>query len=149
MHGGPYPASAPAQTVVVTLPAEIDITGARPLCGEVGAALVSGATIVVADMTATTFCDSSGAHILVLAWEQAAVSGVELRIVVPSATVRHGLADGPGWVSTVLPEPGRGADSRATPAQRGPAMAGPQLTGGGFRLGSAAGTTSGSDVADG
>jgi len=92
MHDALYPASVPAQTAVLTLPAEIDITNARRLCGEVGAALVSGATVVVADMTATTFCDSSGARILVLAWEQAAVNGIDLRIVVPSATVRRGFA---------------------------------------------------------
>ena len=91
MPGARYPASVPAQTIVLTLPAEIDITNARRLCGEVGSALVSGATVVVADMTATTFCDSSGARILVLAWEQAAVNGIELRIVVPSAAVRHGF----------------------------------------------------------
>ncbi len=92
MHGARYPTCAPAQTAVLTLPAEIDITNARRLCGEVGSALVSGATVVVADMTATTFCDSPGARILVLAWEQAAVNGIELRVVVPSAAVRHGFA---------------------------------------------------------
>jgi len=75
MHGAPYPASVPARTTVLTLPAEIDITNARRLRGEVGSALVSGATVVVADLTATTFCDSSGA-----------------RILVPSATVRRGFA---------------------------------------------------------
>jgi anti-sigma B factor antagonist len=92
MHGAPYPANVPARTAVLTLPAEIDITNARSLCGEVGSALVSGATVVVADLTSTTFCDSAGARILVLAWEQAAVNGIELRIVVPSATVRRGFA---------------------------------------------------------
>jgi anti-sigma B factor antagonist len=92
MHGAPYLASVPAQTAVLTLPAEIDMTNARRLCGEVGSALVSGATVVVADMTATTFCDSSGARILVLAWEQAAVNGIDLRIVVQSAAVRRGFA---------------------------------------------------------
>jgi len=73
------------------LPAEIDITNAGRLCGKVGSALVSGATVVVADMTATTFCDSSGARILVLAWGQAAMNGIDLRIVVPSTTVRRGF----------------------------------------------------------
>jgi len=92
MHDAAYPASVPARTAVLTLPAEIDVTNARRLCGEVGSALVSGATVVVADLTATTFCDSSGARILVLAWEQAAVNGIELRIVVPSVTVRRGFA---------------------------------------------------------
>src|SRR5215470_15237477 len=92
MHGAPHTASVHAQTTVRTLPAEIDIANARRLCGEVGAALVSGASVVVADMTATTFCDSAGARILVLAWEQAAVNNIELRIVVPSAAVRRGFA---------------------------------------------------------
>ena len=92
MHDAAYPASVPTRTAVLTLPAEIDVTNAQRLCGEVGSALVSGATVVVADLTATTFCDSSGARILVLAWEQAAVNGIELRIVVPSATVRRGFA---------------------------------------------------------
>ena len=91
MPGAPDPVAVPAQTAVLTLPAEIDITNARRLCGKVGAALVSGATVVVADMTATTFCDSSGARALVLAWEQAAVNGTELRIVVPSVAVRPGF----------------------------------------------------------
>jgi anti-anti-sigma factor len=91
MHGAAYPASVPAQTAVLTLPAEIDITNARRLCAEVGSALVSGATVVVADMTATTFCDYAGARVLVRAWEQAAVNGIELRIVVPSAAVRRGF----------------------------------------------------------
>ena len=92
MHGAPHPASVPEQTAVLALPAEIDTTSARRLCGEVGAALISGASVVVADMTATTFCDSSGARILVLAWEQAAMNDIELRIVVPSAAVRRGFA---------------------------------------------------------
>jgi len=91
MHGALHPASVPAQTALLTMPAEIDITNAQRLCGEVSSALVSGATVVVADMTATTFCDSSGARILVRAWEQAAVNGIDLRIVLPSATVRRGF----------------------------------------------------------
>jgi anti-anti-sigma factor len=92
VHGCQHPAGVPAQTIVVTLPAEIDLTCAGRLCGQFAAALVSGATVVIADMTATTFCDSSGARILVLAWEQAAVNNIELRVVVPSAAVRRGFA---------------------------------------------------------
>ena len=92
MHDARDPASVPVPTAVLTLPAEIDITNARRLSAEVNSALVSGATVVVADMTATTFCDSAGARTLVLAWEEAAVNGIELRIVVPSAAVRRGFA---------------------------------------------------------
>jgi len=91
VHGCQRPAGVPAHTIVLALPAEIDLTCAGRLCGEFGAALLSGATVVVADMTATTFCDSSGARILVLAWEQAAVNNIELRVVVPSAAIRRGF----------------------------------------------------------
>ena len=103
------------------MPTEIDITNARRLCGEVGAALISGATVVVADMTATTFCDSSGARILVLAWEQAAVNGIDLRIVVPSAAVRRGFAltglDGflpfcPSLSAALIAQPARASAAR-------------------------------------
>jgi len=77
--------------IVVTLPAEIDITNARRLGGELGTALAS-ATMVIADMSATTFCDSSGIRILLLAHEQAAAAAIDLRLVVPSAAVLRALA---------------------------------------------------------
>jgi len=90
MHGAWYPASAPAQTAVVALPAEIDSTDARRVHATVGAAAGLGVAVVVADMTATMSCDSAGARILVRAWEQAAVHGIDLRIVVPPGAVRRG-----------------------------------------------------------
>jgi anti-sigma B factor antagonist len=34
-------------------------------------------------MTATTFCDSRGIHMLVAAWQQATATGTELRMLVP------------------------------------------------------------------
>jgi anti-sigma B factor antagonist len=91
------------QPAVVTLPARIDTAASRRLCGQLGSALASAAT-VIADMTATTFCDSSGVRILLLAQEQAAATGVELRLVVPSATVLRALAvTGGGWLLPVYP----------------------------------------------
>lgn len=77
---------------VVTLPAEIDITDTRQLGGELASALTSGAAVVVADMTATMYCDSSWARILVLAGRQAAATGIKLRLAAPSSTVQHTLA---------------------------------------------------------
>ena len=53
--------------------------------------MASGVTTVIADMTATTFCDSSGARILVAACEQAAADNIEMRLVVPSAFVLRAL----------------------------------------------------------
>jgi anti-anti-sigma factor len=46
-------------------------------------------TTVIADMTATTFCDSCGARELLLAHNKAAADGIELLIVMPSPDVRR------------------------------------------------------------
>jgi anti-sigma B factor antagonist len=77
--------------VVVTMPAEIDITNADRIGGELSAAIADGAGIVAADMTGTRFCDSSGISMLVLGHRQAAANGAELRLVVSSAAVLHAL----------------------------------------------------------
>lgn len=88
---------------MVTLPARIDTAASRSLCGQLGSALAS-ATTVIADMTATRFCDSSGVHILLLALEQAIATDVELRLVVPSADVLRALAAmGTDWLLPVYP----------------------------------------------
>jgi anti-anti-sigma factor len=53
-------------------------------------------------MTATTFCDSSAVHILLMAQEQAVATGVELRLVVRSAAVLRALAAmGADWLLPV------------------------------------------------
>ena len=96
-------ARALARPVVVTLPAKVDTAATRSLCGQLGSALAS-ADIVIADMTATKFCDSAGVHILLLAQEQATTTGVELRLVVRSAAVLRALAAmGADWLLPVYP----------------------------------------------
>jgi anti-sigma B factor antagonist len=80
-------ASGRVSPTVVTLPGEIDMTNADRTGADLQAALAPGVTTVVADMTATTFCDSRGIRALVLAHKHAAASGAELRLVVPSASV--------------------------------------------------------------
>ena len=80
-------AQFPAGPMVVTLPAEIDVANADGVGAELQAAFAPGVTVVVADMTATTFCDSRGIRALVLAHKHAAASGAGLRLVVPSAGV--------------------------------------------------------------
>lgn len=69
------------------MPAEIDVDNADGVCAGLRAAVAPGVTIVVADMTATTFCDTRGIGALVLAHQHAAASGAELRLVVPSTGV--------------------------------------------------------------
>ena len=77
--------------VVVTMPAEIDIANADRIGAELSAAIAGGAGIVVADMTGTTFCNSSGISMLVLAHRQAAANGAELRLAVPAPAVLRAL----------------------------------------------------------
>jgi anti-anti-sigma factor len=74
------------------LPAEIDMTNAEHIGAGLRAAFVPGVTVVVADMTATTFCDSRGIRTLMLAHEQAAASDAELRLVVRGTGVLRVLA---------------------------------------------------------
>ena len=69
--------------VVVTLPAEIDVANADSIGGQIAAAVASRPKAVIADMTATTFCDSLGVRVLVLAHHDAAAHGTELRLLLP------------------------------------------------------------------
>jgi len=73
--------------VVVALPAEIDMANAEQVGQQLGSAFAPGVKMVIADMTATTFCDSSGISMLVRARKQAAANSTQLRLVVPSTAV--------------------------------------------------------------
>jgi anti-sigma B factor antagonist len=82
---------ARARPVVVTLPAEIDIANAGQVGEQLSSAIAQGAGIVIADMTSTRFCDSSGISMLVQAHRQAAANGAELRLVVLATAVLRAL----------------------------------------------------------
>ncbi len=83
------PQQVPA--VVVALPAEIDMANAGRAGQQLGSALAPGVRTVIADMTATRFCDSSGISMLVRAHKQAAANRTELRLVVRSTAVLRTL----------------------------------------------------------
>ena len=78
--------------VVIALPAEIDMANAAEVGRQLGSAVEPGVKTVIADMTATTFCDSSGISMLVRAHKQAVANGTELRLVVPATAVLRSLA---------------------------------------------------------
>ena len=77
--------------VVVALPAEIDMASASRIGQQLGSALAPGVRAVIADMSATRFCDSSGISMLVRAHKQAAANETQLRLVVRSASVLRAL----------------------------------------------------------
>jgi anti-sigma B factor antagonist len=83
-----------AQTtpVVVVLPAEIDVTNSELVHDRLVSAMTPGVGVVIADMTPTTFCDSSGVHAVIFAHEVGAARGVEMRLAVsPEGSVRRVL----------------------------------------------------------
>jgi anti-sigma B factor antagonist len=57
------------------------MAAADRISGQLAAAFAPGPGAVIADMTATTFCDSSGVRVLVLAHHLAATHGTELRLL--------------------------------------------------------------------
>jgi len=91
--------------VVVALPAEIDVTNCDQVHDELIAALEPGVGIVVADLTSTVFCDSSGVHAIMRTYESATARGVQLWLAVPQAgSVRRVLElTGVGRLMPVYP----------------------------------------------
>jgi anti-sigma B factor antagonist len=80
------------QVAVVTLPAEMDVTNAGTVGEELLAALNQGAALLIADLSTTRFCDSSGVSAMVRVFKQAAADGRAMRLVVSTPTVRRVLS---------------------------------------------------------
>jgi anti-sigma B factor antagonist len=93
------------EQVVITLPAEIDITISPGLQDALLAVIGRQPAMVVADMTATTFCDSSGMHAIVTAYRQAVGSGTDLRLVIRHPATRRVLElSGVDTVISIYPD---------------------------------------------
>lgn len=91
MDDGERPVRA-AGPVVVAMPEEIDINNSSQVGRQLSLALLAGATTVIVDFTATTFCGSSGIMEVALAHRQAADMNAELRLVAPSDAVLRVMA---------------------------------------------------------
>jgi anti-sigma B factor antagonist len=72
---------------IVTFPVEVDISNAARFSGDLLDALGSRPCVVIADMSATEFCDASGLRHLLIASTKARRTGGELRVVVQSAAL--------------------------------------------------------------
>ena len=92
MAGAHYPVLWIGQTAVVTMPAEIDITIADQVREDLLAAVNQGAGLLIADLSNTTFCDSSGVSALARAFRRAQASGGEMRLVVTGPAVLRVLS---------------------------------------------------------
>jgi anti-sigma B factor antagonist len=82
MHDGRFPCEVINGVPVVAAPEQIDMTNAP----ELGAALLEAAAhghgTIVADLTRTQFCDSSGLHTLLAAHKQARDEDGEMLLVI-------------------------------------------------------------------
>jgi anti-sigma B factor antagonist len=72
-----------ATPVIVVLPAEIDVTNAGQVLATLTSAFEQGVSLVVADMTSTVFCDTSGVRALVEAQERAVTDDIGFRLAIP------------------------------------------------------------------
>jgi len=87
MQDGEFPVELVDGVPVVAAPEEIDITNARELHSALLAAAAARPGTLVADMTRTWFCDSSGLHALLAAHKRAQAEGGELLLVIPGTAV--------------------------------------------------------------
>ena len=87
MQDGRFPIELVRGVPVVAAPEEIDITNAPDLRSALLQAAADRPGRLVADMTRTRFCDSSGLHALLAAHKRAQVEGGELLLVIPNTAV--------------------------------------------------------------
>jgi anti-sigma B factor antagonist len=66
---------------VITAPAEIDISNSPQLGVTLLSVARQGAAVLIVDMAATTFCDSSGMTAIALARKRAVAGSVDIRLV--------------------------------------------------------------------
>jgi len=80
------------QVAVVTLPAEVDVTNAEAVREDLLSILSQGATLLVADMSKTSFCDSAGVSALVRTFRRASTGASTVRLVVSTPAVQRVLS---------------------------------------------------------
>lgn len=86
------PGKTSGPPIVVALPDEIDLSNHDAMAASLLSA-VDNPGLVIADMTATTFCDSAGLRTLLIARDHAVASGATLRIAIkPKSAVARSMA---------------------------------------------------------
>jgi anti-sigma B factor antagonist len=87
-----YPVVWIGQVAVVTLPVEIDVTNADAVRDDLLSVMNQGATLLIADMSATNFCDSAGVSALVRTFRQTNTGTSAMRLVVSTPAVQRVLS---------------------------------------------------------
>jgi anti-anti-sigma factor len=109
--------------VVLRLPAEIDMTNAERVGEELCSAFSRGASLVIADLTSTVFCDCAGARQFVLAHNYAEAHDAQIRFLIPDRNMLRVLTlTDLGQLLSIYP-------SLDAAASAGPALAGDAASG--------------------
>ena len=87
-----YPVLWIGQVAVITLPEEIDVTNAGTVQEELLSVMNQGATLLIADMSKTNFCDSAGVSALVRTFRRASGGAETMRLVVSTPAVQRVLS---------------------------------------------------------
>jgi len=126
-----------ARTTVVSLPGEISYYTAPQVHDELLAALEPGVSIVILDLTLTTFFDSAGLAEITVARELATAYHIDLRVVVPPSSPLAGFFGSSGLDRVLAIYPTlRGAltaPRTSRPGTSGPGMSGADASGAGTR----------------
>ena len=106
--------------VVIPLAGEIDLVNCEQVCDRLYAAFVSGATVVIADFTPTSFCDCASLRSLLAVQRRAAAQGVQLRLVIPPGNPVQRLAELLGISGRLHIYPGMSAAGGPAGSRSGP-----------------------------
>jgi anti-sigma B factor antagonist len=116
-----YPVLWIGQVAVVTLPEEIDVTNADMVRDELLSVMNQGATLLIADMSKTNFCDSAGVRALVRVFRQASSSASAMRMVVSTPAVQRVLSiTGVDRLVDIFPSVAASLAGEAEPGQAQP-----------------------------
>src|SRR5579884_623876 len=85
------PALRAGRQAVVKLPDEIAFANAGQVRSALERALADGASVVIADLSATGFCASEGVRVLICVNAAANAAGAQLRLAAPGHAVRRVL----------------------------------------------------------
>ena len=92
MVDGKEPVAWEGRRAVVAFPEHVDMSNAAQIREQLLAVFDRGAAVVIADMSATAWCDYVGVDAVARACQQATVRRAELRLVATSPAVRRLLA---------------------------------------------------------
>jgi anti-anti-sigma factor len=106
--------------VVVPLAGEIDLVNCEQVYDRLYAAFVSGATVVIADFTPTSFCDCVSLRRLLAVQRRAAARGAQLRLVIPPGHPVQRLAELLGVNGRLRIYPGMDAAGGPAGSRSGP-----------------------------